>query len=260
MAVAIGLVAAEGEVALRDRPVGLREGELRVLDQRGEEGPLGVASHGARRRRRPAARPVPRPNHPGRFTRAWLHAKTHGIARRSSIDRAPAVRRDGLEPSWSSPISSIGVARRKNSANPGRSIRSRQARSDASAIRSAVGPKRRQHSAACRSCSGVEASRTAFVSCSRWRRAMRRVAVAGERHLALLGDLEPAADRAGRLPEDRAVRRAAAAAERAAAAVEQRERDAAVARPHREVRLRVGTARGSPPACRRPSWSRSSRA
>ena len=54
----------------------------------------------------------------------------------------------------------------------------------------------------------------------------RRVGVVRGDDLALLGQLEPAVDRARRLAEDRPVRRAAAAADRAAAAVEQGQLDA----------------------------------
>ncbi len=57
------------------------------------------------------------------------------------------------------------------------------------------------------------------------------VAVASERDLALLGHLEPAVDRPGRLGDDRARRGAAAATERASAAVEQRDRQAAAPAP-----------------------------
>ena len=64
------------------------------------------------------------------------------------------------------------------------------------------------------------------MTCSRWRRAIDRVRVVGGDDLALLGELEPAVDRARRLPEDRPVRRSAAAADRAATAVEQRQLDA----------------------------------
>ena len=54
----------------------------------------------------------------------------------------------------------------------------------------------------------------------------RGVGVVGGDDLALLGELEAAVDRPGRLREDRPVRRPAAAAERPAPAVEQRQRDA----------------------------------
>ena len=64
------------------------------------------------------------------------------------------------------------------------------------------------------------------------------VAVARERHLALLGHLEPAVDRARRLRLDRARGRAAAPPERAASPVEDRELDAAVAGPRRHRALR----------------------
>ena len=55
--------------------------------------------------------------------------------------------------------------------------------------------------------------------------AKHRVAVPGEDDLALLGELETAIDRAGRLREHRAVRRAAATTDSAATTVEQRQID-----------------------------------
>ena len=50
--------------------------------------------------------------------RAWVHANTHGIARRSSSDSTDSPRRAGREPSASSPISSIGVTVANQGANP----------------------------------------------------------------------------------------------------------------------------------------------
>ena len=64
------------------------------------------------------------------------------------------------------------------------------------------------------------------MTCSRCRRAIDRVGVVGGDDLALLGELEPAVDRAGRLAEDGPVRRSAAPPDRAAATVEQRQLDA----------------------------------
>src|SRR5439155_25901985 len=65
------------------------------------------------------------------------------------------------------------------------------------------------------------------------------VAVARERDLPLLRDLEPAGNGTGRLPEDRAVGWAAAAAERAATPVEDREVQAAMAAARRQLGLRL---------------------
>ena len=73
---------------------------------------------------------------------------------------------------------------------------------------------------------GVEASRTAAGDLLEVPPGDRRVGVVGGDDLALLGQLEPAVDRARRLAEDRPVRRAAAAPDGPAAAVEQRQLDA----------------------------------
>ena len=82
------------EVQLGDRGVGLRERQLRVLDQRREERPArgtSLAGSRARRARRPPRRGrPPARTSPGRFTRLWPHANTHGIARRSSRSSASA--------------------------------------------------------------------------------------------------------------------------------------------------------------------------
>ena len=57
----------------------------------------------------------------------------------------------------------------KNSANPSRSTRPRQAASDAAAMRSAAGRKRASASLRTASDPSVEAPRTALATCSRWR-------------------------------------------------------------------------------------------
>ena len=79
----------------------------------------------ARNRPRPprravtAARPVPSPYQPVRFTRLWLHANTHGIARRSSSSVAASIpRATGRDAIGSVPIWAIGVTSRKNATNP----------------------------------------------------------------------------------------------------------------------------------------------
>ncbi len=51
---------------------------------------------------------LPRPYQPGKTKRLCIHEKTHGIARRSSTDFV-ARRNVGREPSFSPPISSMGV-------------------------------------------------------------------------------------------------------------------------------------------------------
>jgi hypothetical protein len=65
-----------------------------------------------------------------------------------------------------------------------------------------------------------------------------QIAVPGERDLALLRDLEPAGHRRRGLPQDRAVRPAAAATERAASPVEQGELDVVALGPRRQIGLR----------------------
>ena len=67
----------------------------------------------------------------------------------------------------------------------------------------------------------------------------RRVAVAGEDHLPLLGDFEVARDRARRLGADCAIGGPAAAPQRSAAAVEQDQPETALLRPRSEGRLCV---------------------
>ena len=76
-----------------------------------------------------------------------------------------------------------------------------------------------------------------------------RAGVVGRDHLALLGEPEPARDRAGRLGEDGPARRTAAAPDRPAAAVEQRQRDAVAAghRDERALRLVERPVRGEEP-------------
>ena len=66
-----------------------------------------------------ASSPAPSPYHPVRFTRLWLHANTHGIARRSSSSVASSMpRATGRDAIGRVPICAIGVTRRKNSTKP----------------------------------------------------------------------------------------------------------------------------------------------
>ena len=78
-------------------------------------------------------------------------------------------------------------------------------------------------------------------------------------HLALLGHLHPARDRAGRLGVDRAVGRPAAAPQRAAAAVEEHPAHAVRARAPRRARPAPGRSPSPTRRSPRPCWSRSSR-
>ena len=94
-------------------------------------------------------------------------------------------------------------------------------------------------------CSGVEASRTAFVISLEMAPRDRRVRVAGGDHLALLGELEPAVNRARSLGEDGEVRRSAPP-DRSAAAVEQREFPPWRSAASTELPLRDGRGSSSP--------------
>ena len=78
-------------------------------------------------------------------------------------------------------------------------------------------------------------------------------------HLALLGHLHPAGDRARRLRVDRAVGRPAAAAQRAAAAVEEHPPHAVLARAPRRARSAPGRSPSRRRRSPRPCWSPSSR-
>ena len=60
---------------------------------------------------------MPVPYQPGSITRDWLHAITHGIARRSEIDDV-GLRDVGRLPMFSAPISLTGVDCRKYSTKP----------------------------------------------------------------------------------------------------------------------------------------------
>jgi len=71
-----------------------------------------------------------------------------------------------------------------------------------------------------------------------------RVRIPGEDHLALLGDLEPAVHRAGRLGQHRAAGRAATPAQRAAAAVEQGQPHRVAGGPPGQLPLDVEQAQG----------------
>ena len=69
---------------------------------------------------RAARSPLPSPNQPGTTIRVCVQPNTHGIARRSSnVGASRPGRRDGREPTFSSPSSSTGVAEEKNRGSPG---------------------------------------------------------------------------------------------------------------------------------------------
>ena len=125
---------------------------------------------------------------------------------------------------------------RKNAANPGSSWTS--ARYAARAVVGQLGQQRRRPrasaSAAAASCSGVEAMSDGAGELLEVAPGDGRVGVVRGDDLALLGELEPAVDRARRAAEDRPVRRPAAAPDGAAAAVEQRQLDAVLARDRDE--------------------------
>ena len=79
-------------------------------------------------------------------------------------------------------------------------------------------------------------------------------------HFALLGDAQLAVEGVEGLGEDGAMRGPAAAAHRAAAAVEEAQLDAGLARHDVQIAMGAEDLPGARSACRRPYWSRSSRA
>ncbi len=119
-----------------------------------------------------ASRAEPSPNQPARLMRAWLHANTHGIARRSSSDSTERPRRAGREPSASRPISSIGVTCANQGAKPGAFTSEKKRSRDAASITAAASAYRSAASWLRRSFEGAEASSTAAATWSMWRIAM----------------------------------------------------------------------------------------
>ena len=217
-----------------DPPVGLGQAHLRPVEQYREQRPVPV---GLPRPGQPAgaaataASPLPRPYQPGRFSRVCAQANTHGIARRSSRPTTPMPRRAGRDPMRSPLISSSGLILANHSANPW-CLHQRPVGASA-AGRHPVG----------RAAEPLRRGRVPLAH--HWRRGQqhgrgdllqvplrdRRVAVPGEDDLALLGDLEPAVHRPGRLGQHGPPGRAAAPAERAAAAVEQGQPHVVLRRP-----------------------------
>ena len=176
--------------------VGLRERQLGVLDQRREERPPGVHRAqlaGPPRRVGPRTRAEAEP--PGQ-----VHART-GSTRTPTGSRGgprsrrrPAARdRPGAELQGADLLDRRRAQEELREARPSRPGRATRARTPR-AIRSAVGPKRRRHRRRARAPRGGQQDgvRELLEMAAR----DPRVAVAGERHLALLGHLEAAVDRA----------------------------------------------------------------
>ena len=114
------VAVAEGEVARGDRPVGLGQAHLRVVEQRREQRPglVGARARAAPRGSSTAARPLPRPYQPGRLT-PGLRPREHPRDRAQVVQprRSPAA--GGREPSRSLLISFSGLTRANHSAKPG---------------------------------------------------------------------------------------------------------------------------------------------
>ena len=175
-----------------------------------------VASRVRRRRRRGAE---PKPYQPGSMTRACDQENTQGMARRSSM-RLEAVREAGRLPIFRSAISRQRgrlaeiVLEVRASRRPGRGRR-RRPRALMAASTSANSPSAASASWA------KSASRAAAAMVSRLIRPPSGWPYLRRHHLALFGDADAAAHRAGRLGLDGLEAGAAAAADRAAAAVEE---------------------------------------
>ena len=152
-----------------------------------------------------AGKAVPHPNHAGSRQRFCVHANTHGIARSASSSPSPPPRAatTGREPISSSASSSTGVKLRKKRGKPGPPRRARGRPPCAETRRARSSCPARPRSAAPSPRRGKRGQQ---------RRRDRRLEVAlrepgqavleGDR-LTLLGQLEPAVDRAWRLREDR---------------------------------------------------------
>ena len=182
-----------------------------------------------------AASPLPRPNHPGRLTRVCDQANTQGMARRSFRSTVAAPGRglgSGVFASgraWPAGSRSAGrrsrpsgLIRANHSANPSASTSPRNAARGGLSIRSAMpryGRPRRPRSVPRPGARRGEQHRGADLLQVPLGDGL--LAVPGEDHLALLGDLERPVDRTGRLGQHGPARRPAAPAQRAAAAVEQ---------------------------------------
>ena len=227
----------EREVARRDPLVGLAQRHLDVVDQRGEQRPVRVGRlelGEVADRREGGAQPEP-PREVGPRLRPREHPRdrpqvVQGLHRQSPARRARA---DGEQPD---------LLERRDLGEPGgEPVRADQ--------RVEPGPRGLvQHR-----CERGEPGGGGGIALRQGRRPGEqggggdlldvaggddRVAVPGKDDLALLGDLEPAVDRPGRLGEQGPVGRAAPAPERPAAAVEQRQREVVPTGPLRDLALR----------------------
>ena len=214
-------------------------------------GHVAVGLPRARRGTASAASPLPSPYQPGRLTRVIDQAKTHGMARRSSRLRPDS---DPLRPRRARPEPQVGqqVQRARHreevgeagllderAEGPPATPRRRRRR------RPRTAPRARRGRCAC---AGGVGEQDGGGDALEVLLGDPHVGVAGEDHLALLGDLEPAVDRAGRLGRDGPVQRTAAAAERTAAAVEEGQLDAVPLAPRRPAPPGPGAGRAWPTA------------
>ena len=257
--------AAEVQVAAGDLAVGLGQAHLRVVQQDREQRPGlvgglhgGQPARAVRRRGQPAAQAEPaRQVDPG--LRPGEHPRDRPQLVQAGLVRAdPAAGRPGPDPQPADLLQRADAGQ-----PPGEPVGPDQG---------PVGGQRRfLHPAGelaeplLRRCAG----RRAWPGGGQQHRGGHllqvppgddRVAVPGEDHLALLGDLEPAVHRARRLGQHRPPGRAAAPAQRPAAAVEQGQPDPALARPRRSSAAGPRTAGGWRAPGRVPWPSRSSRA
>ena len=231
-------VVDELEVALGDLHARLRERHLEVLDERAEEGPLGVepAQLLDRRRREPGTRAEPR-GHDAPRLRPGEHPRDRAQRLELAAPGRASGRDTGREPISSRPSSSSGVNDRRKRGSSG---------SSQTIERYAACAARETASIVSRAPGGASASRlgsavrsVAATAASRLRRARPGQAVLERDRLALLGELQPAGDSVRRLGEDRGMGRPAAAARAPAAAVEHRQLDPALTREPRELLLRL---------------------
>ena len=174
--------------------------------RRRRRGPRTPATPG--RPRGPASRspsassPLPRPYQPGRLTRVIDQANTHGIARRSARlrpDSAP-LRRLGREPSRRSASRSSGARRREEVGEPGLLDEGPEGPRGSPSSTTAASPAYRSaRPLRAAAWSGASVSSTADGDPLEVLLGDPDVGVPREDHLALLGHLEPAVDRPGRL-------------------------------------------------------------
>ena len=178
-----------------------------------------------------AASPAPAPSQAGAMHRVCVHEKTHGIARSaaSSLGAAASGRDTGREPISSSASSSSGVNERRKRGKPGRPTRSRGT-SACAARETASIVSRAPRAPPARAGSGTPSAASPATRGLEVPPREPGQAVLERDRLALLGELEPAADGVRRLREDRRVRRASAPPRATAPAVEDGQLDTALAR------------------------------